>query len=144
MGGIGVFQQPVDKFARGAGGVALDHGEVQLANPAFTEHFRQPRGTLRVPREDDNPGNGPVEPMGNTQVDIARLEMLQAQMLFDLPFERGDVRNGSHGQQPGRLVKREERPIFEQGHQGGATHGRWRADRSGFGSRLSALGGLGW
>jgi hypothetical protein len=81
--------------------------------------------------------------MGNAQVDIARLEMLQAQMLFDLPFERGDMRNGSHGQQPRRLVKREEGSIFKQGYQGGATHRRWRADRSGFGSRLRALGCLG-
>ena len=71
-----------------------DTGTYQLRFVAYDKDgraFVEAARSLRVARENNDAGDGPVEPVRDAEVDVARLVVVFLQVGFDEPFERGDA-----------------------------------------------------
>ena len=78
------------------------------------ELLRKPGGGFRIAREKNDTGNGPVEPMRHTEVDISQLGVFGSKVVLDPCFERWQAGRSALGQERRRLGDREAMVILEQ------------------------------
>ena len=84
--------------------VALNERPIDLGHRAILELRRNPLGRPHVPGKDDRPGNRPIEPVGQAEIDVAFLRFALAVERLHPDFEAVD---------PGRCLRE---------HAGGLVH----------------------
>ena len=93
----------------------MHEGPVGFLDGAVAELLGETGGGLRVLGEDDDAGDGPVESVGDAEVDLAGLVAFDAQILLHCGFEGREAGDGLGGD-AGGFVGDEERPVDEEEH----------------------------
>ena len=97
--------------ARPSGG-PLDNGPVGLSYLARLKLFGEAPRRLRVAREDDDAGDGPVEAVRDAEVDVALFLIALFQIRLGHRFQRGNAWRHALRQQRRRLGDDETVVVF--------------------------------
>ena len=115
---VGDLEQPVFPAPLGRrdlpGGRTLDDGPVTFLYLPVAELLGEAPGGLGAAGEQHDPRDGPVEPMHNSQEDVAGFPMLFLQIGLHPLVERFLAPIGVRARRPRRLGNRQAVVVFEQ------------------------------